>query len=300
MSAPGRQRRLAIALAINLAIVVAQVAFGLGARSLGLLADAGHNLADAVAVGLSLIAVRMTTRPATTERSFGWHRSTVLAAQANAAAILAVTALIGWEAIHRLAASHSAHVDAGVVLVVALTALVANAGAAAVVHERHSHDLIVRAALLHLGGDAIASGGVAVAATVMLVSGGAAWLDPVVSLAIGALISFEAIVLLRATADVLLESTPQGLDIDEMLDVIADVDGVEEVHDLHAWSLSSEVRALSAHIVMRGHPTLEEAQAVADNVKRAVSGPYGIAHATLELECESCVPPGIDPCSVGP
>ena len=297
-----RQARLGVALALNLGVVVAQAAFGLGAHSLGLIADAGHNLADAVALGLSILAIRMTTRPPTAARSFGWHRSTVLVAQANAAAILGATALIGWEAIRRL--SHPPRVDGGVVVVIATIALAANLVAAAIVHERHQGhghgDLNMRSATLHLAGDAAASGGVAVAGAVMLITGGARWLDPAASLAIGALICVEAIGLLRATTDVLLESTPEGLDMGEMVRVIARVPGVEDVHDLHAWSLSTEVRALSAHIVMRGHPTLEEAQAVADDVKRAVSGPFAIAHATLELECESCVPPGADPCSVGP
>jgi len=293
-AAARRSRRLRLALAINLAIVVVQVLAGFSANSLGLLADAGHNLADVAAVALSLVAVRLSTRRPTAERTFGHHRWTVLAAQANAGLVLAASAVIVYEALRRLL--HPVKVDGGVVLVVALLAFAANAAAArAVAHDR---DLNMRGALLHLVGDALASLGVAAAGAVMLATGGAAWLDPVVSLVIATLMAAEAVLLLRETTDVLLESTPGGLDMGRVAQVMERVQGVEEVHDLHAWSLSTDVRALSAHVVMTGHPTLEEAQQVADEVKRAVAGPFGISHATLELECETCAPGDADPCAM--
>ena len=298
--AESRLRRLRVALALNLVIVAIQVGFGLAAHSLGLLADAGHNLTDVAAIVLSLVAVRLSMRPPTAARSFGYHRSSVLAAQANSAGVLAITAVIAFEAVRRL--FHPEPVRGGIVLVVALVAVVANLAGALVLRE-HEHqqgqgDLGMRSVMLHLGGDALASLGVAVAGGIMLATGGARWLDPAASLAIGALITVEAIKLLRSTTDVLLESTPEGLDMAEVAHVMAGVAGVEEVHDLHAWSLSSDVRALSAHVVMAGHPTLEEAQAVADRVKRAVAVPFAISHATLELECESCVEDGGDPCAM--
>ena len=122
----------------------------------------------------------------------------------------------------------------------------------------------------------------------MLAVGGASWLDPAVSLVIGAVISWQAIKLIRASTDILLESTPATLDVDELASAMVAVEGVDGVHDLHVWSLSSEVRALSAHIVLSGHPTLEEAQAVGLEVKAAIGVRFEIAHATLELECEHC------------
>jgi cobalt-zinc-cadmium efflux system protein len=290
-----RDRRLAVALGVNLAVVVVQVVAGFAARSLGLLADAGHNLTDVVAVLVSLVAVRLSTRRPTSSRSFGYHRSTVLAAQANAALVIGVTAVIGFEGVRRLI--HPAPVHGVWVLGVAAVAVVANLLAALAVHD-HSHDLNMRAALLHLMSDAAASAGVAVAGGVMLATGSATWLDPAVSLAVGALILVEATQLLREATDVLLESTPAGLDVDAVAATIAAVPGVDEVHDIHAWSLSSEVRALSAHLVMSGHPTLEEAQAVAERAKQAVANRFAIAHTTLELECESCVEPGSEPCAM--
>lgn len=284
-----RERRLVLALVLNAGIVVAQAVFGLFAHSLGLLADAGHNLTDVAALGLALIAVHWAKRPPTEKRSFGYHRGTILAAQANAAAIIAVTALIGFEAVRRLL--HPVHVHGGVVVVVALIAVLFNGVAALILRDR-STDLNMRAAMLHVGADAAASLGVAVAGLVILETGRLYWLDPTASLLIGAMILWEAWLLMRAASDVLLESTPTGIDSAAVSDAMAGVSGVEAVHDLHVWSLSSEVRALSAHLVLAGHPTLEEAQAIGTEVKRAVSGPFRIAHATLELECESCVDDG--------
>jgi cobalt-zinc-cadmium efflux system protein len=281
-----RDVRLRLALVLNLAIVIVQVIAGFAAGSLGLLADAGHNVADLVAVVFALIAVRLVRRPPTPARSFGMHRSTILAAQANAAGLLVATALIVYEAVGRLLHPHT--VESGVVVVVALFALLGNGFSAWIVRERHGHDLNMRAVMAHFVADALGSAGVAVAGAVMLITGDTAWLDPAVSLIISALIAWQAWQLLRATADVLLESTPEGLDVDELAAAIAAVAGVDSVHDLHVWSLSSDVRALSAHIVVSGHPTLEEAQAVGVAVKDHIGPRFAIAHATIELECEHC------------
>ena len=304
-----RTHRLGLAVGLNVGIVVVQVVFGLIAHSLGLLADAGHNLTDVVAVVASLVAVRWSMRLPTGERSYGYHRGTILAALGNAGSILAVTLLIAYEGVRRLL--HPEPVTGGVVVMVALAGTVVNGISALVLregHDRahdHSHgsgaarghaghggDLNMRSALLHMTADAVASLGVAVAGAVILLTGRFFWLDPAVSLGIGLLIAVQAWGLLQAAVHVLLESTPAGLDVDQLVRAMAGVAGVEEVHDLHVWSLSSEVRALSAHVVLLGHPTLEEAQTVSVDIKRAISGPFAIAHATLELECEACVDDG--------
>ncbi len=292
-----RSRRLLIALAVNLVIVVGQVAAGLAASSVGLMADAAHNLADVAAILLAFIALRLTRRPPDSNRSFGYHRSTVLAAQANAAFLFAVTAIIGYEAVVRLLHPHA--VRGGLVAIVAATALLANAGAALLVFEPGGHDLNTRSVVMHLAGDAAASAGVAVAGLVMLLTGGLSWLDPAVSLAIALLIGLQSFRLVRDTTDVLLESTPSGLDVAELVAAMVDVGGIEEVHDVHVWSLSSEVYALSAHVVLLGHPTLERAQVVGDAVKAVMAARFSIAHATLDLECETCVSEATPPCAMG-
>jgi cobalt-zinc-cadmium efflux system protein len=285
-----RESRLRLALGFNIVIVVVQVVFGIVAHSLGLLADAGHNLTDVLAVVLSLIAVRWARRRPTGQRSFGHHRATILAAQANAFLILGATVLITYEGLRRLL--HPAAVNGRIVIVVALIAAAGNLAAAVALREPHGHDLNMRSAFLHMAGDAASSFGVAVAGAIMLLTKGNYWLDPLVSIGIGAIIAYHAWKLLRSTNEVLLESTPAGLDIAELTAVINGVDGVEHVHDLHVWSLSSEVRALSAHVVLDGHPSLEEAQVVATAIKSTIGPQFSIAHATLELECESCVDQG--------
>jgi cobalt-zinc-cadmium efflux system protein len=290
-----RTRRLLIVLGLNLVLVLGQVVAGLVAHSLGLLADAGHNLTDAAGVVLSLWAVRLTLRPRTATRSFGLHRSTILAAFANAAVIAVVTVAIAVEAVRRLL--HPSPVDGAIVVTVAAIALVLN-GAAALAARDGTDDLNMRAMVLHAGGDAVASLAVLVAGAVIMADPGATWADPVASLVVAALIIVEALRLLRASVDVLLESTPAGVDLPSLTAAMAAVPGVAEVHDLHVWSLSGDVRALSAHVVLTGHPTLEEAQATGERVKAAVAGPHGIAHATVELECERCIDGDADPCLI--
>jgi cobalt-zinc-cadmium efflux system protein len=306
-----RERRLRIALGLNVAIVAVQVVVGVIAASLGLLADAAHNVTDVAAIVVSLVAVRLTRRRANASRSFGYHRGTILAAQANAAGILIVCVVVAVEAIRRLGDPQP--VEGGLVMVVALIAAAANFGAAAALGDGgHSHaahdshgedasgdaeDLNMRSALLHMISDGAVSVGVALAGLVILVTGGWYWLDPGVSLVISAAIGVQGWRLLRATGDVLLESTPAGLDVASLTNSMSAVEGVESVHDLHVWTLSSVVRAMSAHVVLAGHPSLEEAQVVGARVKATIGGPFRIAHATLELECEACGVPD-DFCSI--
>ncbi|MGP8060180.1 MAG: cation diffusion facilitator family transporter [Acidimicrobiales bacterium] len=292
-----RTTRLVAALAVNVALVVGQVVGGVAAHSAGLLADAGHNLADVAAVALSLVAIRWALRPSSAERSFGNHRGTILAALVNAGALAVVTVAIVAVSIDHLV--HPARVDGAVVVVVAAVAMVAN-GVAALVVRDHGHDLNLRAVFVHMAADMAASGCVLVAGAVILVSGGA-WdrLDPLAALVVAVLIMVEAFRLVRASVDVLLESTPGDVDLDALRTVITGVPGVAEVHDLHVWSLSSDYRALSAHLVMTGHPTLEEAQAIGGVVRSSVARPFDIAHTTFELECERCVEDADDPCAMG-
>ncbi|HEX4540115.1 MAG TPA: cation diffusion facilitator family transporter [Acidimicrobiales bacterium] len=279
--------RLTVALVLNLGIVAAQAVAGFGAHSVGLLADAGHNLVDGAGLGLSLLAVYLSRRPPTRERSYGYHRSTVLAAQANAGAICVVTVLVAAESVHRFFSPQP--VQGAPMVVVAAVALLVDAIAAMVLWDRSSRDTFtVRTAVLHMGGDALASLGVVVAGSVILITGRFAWLDPAVGLGIAALIAWGAVGLLRSTTDVLLESAPYGLDVGDLERAMAEVRGIDGVHDLHVWSLSAEIRALSAHLVLSGHPTLEEAQATGVEVRRAIADGFHIAHATLELECETC------------
>jgi len=281
----GRERRLVIAIALNVGIVIVQLTAGFASGSLGLLADAGHNLTDVLALTVALMAVLLTRRPRTGQRSFGWHRATVLAALFNAASILAVCVFVVVEAVQRLGDPQP--VDGGIVVGFAMLGAIFNGIAAFVVHDGSS-DVNMRGALLHLISDALTSVAVAVCGLVMLLTDSFYWLDPAIALVISVLIAWQGWRLARAALDILLESTPDGLDPDAVTTAIEAVDGVDAVHDLHVWSLSTEMRALSAHVVVSGHPTLEEAQVVGARVKDVLARDFAIAHATIELECEPC------------
>ena len=290
-----RSARLIAALVVNGVLVVAQVVAGAVGHSTGLLADAGHNLTDLAAIVVSLLAVRWAMRPRSDARSFGNHRGTILAALLNAGTLAAVTAAIVVGSVYRLI--HPVHVNGAVVTATAAVALVANLVAALVLHDG-THDLNMRAVAGHMLADVAASACVLVAGVIILTTGGYDRADPIAALVVAALIVVQAIRLLKESADVLLESTPPDVDLVSLRRTITGVSGVGEVHDLHVWSLSSEFRALSAHLVLTGHPTLEQAQEVGGRVRAAVEGPFDIAHTTFELECERCVDDEIDPCGV--
>jgi cobalt-zinc-cadmium efflux system protein len=303
-------RRLQVALGLNAVIVVAQIVAGLAAASLGLLSDAAHNLTDVAGLALALVAVRLTRRPATAERSFGWHRGTILAAQANAAMILALTVWITIEGVRRLVSPPD--VDGPLVIAAAGVAFVVNTVAALVVgghphdhgHDRHGahdrddqdhgtrRDLNLHAAMLHLVADAAASAGVVLSGVVITVRGGWQWLDPAISLVIGASIGVHAWRLLRSSNAVLLEGVPDGLDVADLCAAMEDVPGVEAVHDLHVWAIASHFTALSAHVVVATGSSLQEAQLVAGDLRLLLAQRYGIEHSTLELEEEVCTPDG--------
>jgi cobalt-zinc-cadmium efflux system protein len=290
-----RTRRLTVSIALTVALFGVEVGFGVYAHSVALLADAGHNLTDVAGLLLALFAVRLVLRPRSAARSFGNHRATILAALANAVIITAVTLVIVAESLRRFA--HPTHADATVMVWVAAGALVVN-GFCVLVLRDGTQDLNMRAAVLHLFGDALASLAVLVAGVVLLVVPTATWADPASALVVAAIVLWQAVGVYRESVSVLLESTPGDVDLGRLTATMGGVAGVGEVHDLHVWSLSSEMRVLSAHLVLTGHPTLEEAQAVGDQVKRAIAVPFAISHSTLELECESCIDSQEDPCGM--
>jgi len=288
-----RTRRLVVALGLNVALAGVQLGGGLVAHSLGLLSDAGHNVTDVAGLAMSLLAVRWATRPRSPSHSFGYHSGPILAALANTAVIAVVTVAIVVESVARILHPHPVH--GGWVVTVAAVAFVTNGLAAVMLRER-SGDLNMRSATLHMAGDALGSLAVLSAGVVLVADHALEWADPAASLVVAAIIVVEAYRLLRASVDVLLESSPADVDLAELTAVMGRVPGVAEVHDLHVWSLSSDVRALSAHVVLSGHPTLEQAQIVGDRVKSAIGIPFTIAHSTLELECERCIDGEVDPC----
>lgn len=273
------RRRLTLALGITTVVMVVELVGGWLAGSLALLADAGHMLADAAALAVALFAAWIAQRPATPQRSFGFMRFEILAALANGALLIAIAIGIGLEAWRRLRAPPP--VDGWLLLGVASVGLLANVAAVAILHRGHEHSLNQKGAYLHVVGDLLGSVG-ALAAGVIVLATGWTLADPLISLLIGALVLVSAWRLVKESTDVLLEATPAHIAMADVHDRIASVPGVDSVHDLHLWTVTSGVVAMSGHLVVRNptdnQPVLEEVQ----GRMRAL----GIAHVTVQVERE--------------
>jgi cobalt-zinc-cadmium efflux system protein len=270
-------RRLRIALAITTVLLGAEFAGGLLANSLALLADAGHLLTDVAALGLSLFVAWMSRRPETPRRTYGYHRLEILAAFVNGATLLLISALIIWEAIARL--RHPEPVRSGLMLAVAVLGLLANLASARVLHPASHDSMNVRGAYLHILGDLLGFIGTIAAAVIIRATG---WLpaDTIASIVVTALIVIGAWRLVRDSVDVLLESTPAHISLGAVRQQLEAIPGVESVHDLHIWTVTSGVIAMSAHAIVR-QP--ERHQHVLEHVHDAMVL-FGIQHVTVQLE----------------
>jgi cobalt-zinc-cadmium efflux system protein len=276
--------RLALSLGITLAFVLVEAIAGVKARSLALLSDAGHNLTDAVALGLSWYAVRLSTQPAHAGKTFGYHRAGILVALVNSTTLVVISLWIFYEAVHRFRSTPE--VQSGVLIGVGALAFVINLLTAWLVKKGSEHDLNLRSAFVHLAGDAISTLGAVVAGVIIMFTG-MNWLDPAVSVLIGGLILWNAWGILKETVSILLESTPQDIDLNDMVSDLRAVEGVRGVHDLHVWSITRSVRILSAHIVT-DDVAISRGAALQRAVKEIVRCKYGVGHATLQLECVGC------------
>jgi cobalt-zinc-cadmium efflux system protein len=280
-------RALAIVLVANSALLVLELAGGVAFHSLALLADGAHMVTDVAALAIALLAQRLMLRPSTTRHSYGFQRAEVLAAQANAVALIAAAIWIVVEAARRI--NDPADVRGGGVLVVALVALVVNAASAWFLQRVQGESLNLRGAFLHMALDAVGSLAALVAGIAVVVWGANA-ADPVMSIVISLLVVWSAWALLRDATHVLLEGTPRTIDPDAVRAALLADHDVEDVHHLHLWSLASDVPALSAHVVLAGERTLHDAQASGDHLKTLLAERFSIRHATLELECHPCAP----------
>ncbi len=279
-------RRLTLALGITLAFVFFEALAGLYANSLALLTDAGHNFTDVIALALSWYAIRLSARPAHAGKTFGYHRAGILIALFNSTSLVAMVLWIFYEAYERLATAPE--VDATVLIVVAVIAFLVNVGTALLVKRGSDGDLNLRSAYLHLAGDAVSTFG-AILAGIGIRLTGWVWLDPLVSILIGLLILWNAWGIVRESVDILLESTPRDLDVDVMVSDLRQVDGVRGVHDLHVWSITQNMRALSAH-VLTDDVLISAGAAVQREINELLRHKYNIAHAALQLECAGCEP----------
>ncbi|MDV7223848.1 cation diffusion facilitator family transporter [Streptomyces prunicolor] len=240
--------RLRVALGITITVMVVEVVGGLLADSLALIADAAHMATDALGLGMALLAISFANRPATGNRTFGYARAEILAALANCLLLLGVGGYVLYEAIQRFVTP--ADTEGGLTIVFGLIGLVANMISLTLLVRGQKESLNVRGAFLEVAADALGSLAVIIAAVVILTTGWQA-ADPIASLAIGLMIVPRTLKLLRETLDVLLESAPKDVDIQDVRAHILGLDGVEDVHDLHAWTITSGMPVLSAHVVVR-------------------------------------------------
>jgi cobalt-zinc-cadmium efflux system protein len=276
-------RVLAAALLLTAAILVFEAIAAVIAHSLALLADAGHMLTDVFALALAWFAVVQSRRPADSRRTYGYHRVGILAALVNATALVLIVVGIVYEAARRL--GNPPQVQGGVVVLAALVAVAVNA-LIGVMLRRQQRNLNVRAALLHVVGDLVASAGVVVAGAVILLTGWA-FVDAVISIAIAALIAWGALRIVLETVNVLMEGTPRGLDL-QLVRAEMVGKGVVSVHDLHVWSVSPEHPALSAHVVVSDR-SLADAEHLVRDLEQRLCDRFGIGHSTIQVEsCHPC------------
>ena len=277
-AARGNLKALWIALGLNAVYTAFEALAGFLTDSLALLADAAHNLSDVAALGIALVATILAARPATPQRSFGYKRAEILSALANGVLLVVISILIFYESIRRL--SDPAEVRGGWLILVAGLGIVVNFASGVVLWRQRSESLNMRAAILHLAGDALASLGVVVAGVIIIATD---WLeaDPVVSLLIGVLILASSWSVLRDAVSILLEEAPRGIDAAEVGRRMAASQGVVDVHDLHIWTITSGFPALAAHVLVRPG---DDCHAKRRELESLLREGYGIEHTTLQVD----------------
>jgi cobalt-zinc-cadmium efflux system protein len=278
---PSLERRLAAAIGIAAFAASLEVLGSLLSGSLALLTDAGHVGTDAFALGLSLVALRLSSRPHTPRLSFGYHRTEVLAAMANAVLLVAVATFLAGQAYERYRSP--VPVQGNVMLLVGLAGFAANVTMLSLLQGWARVNINARGAFLHAYGDALGSGSVVVAAILIQLTGIAS-LDVLFSIFILALIILSAARLLRDTLNIVLEASPRGISPKEVADAIRDVPGVEGVHDLHIWTMTSGLVVLTGHILVAGASTVQGAAYIVDEIRDMLQRRFGIAHATLQAD----------------
>lgn len=296
------QKKFIFSLVLTSLILVAEVIGGLISGSLALLSDAAHVFMDIFALALSYAALRMALRPPDDQHSFGWHRLEVIAALINGASLFVISIGIWIEAVDRF--KSPVEVQSTEMLIIAVIGLVVNLVVAVVLggHDHHGHDhehehehthqergkrnLNVQSAFLHVLGDAISSVGVIVAAILIRYTG-AQWIDPLISVFIGAIIIFSAFRILRSSLHILLEGVPEGMSIKQIKERMTTVESVKEVHDLHVWNLGSDQVSLSAHVILSEEQKNQQA-IVMTQLKHLLDEEFDIRHTTIQFEDQPC------------
>ncbi|WP_242393546.1 cation diffusion facilitator family transporter [Anaeromyxobacter oryzisoli] len=273
-------RRLGASMVVTGTVMLAEAVGGWLSGSLALVSDAGHMLTDAGALGLALFASWLAARPADDKRTFGFRRAEVLGAQINVGALLLLSIWIAWEAVERLRTPH-APIKLGLMAVIAAIGLVANLAILGFLHGEHS--LNARSAFLHVLADTFSSVAILLGAGAMALRPGIEWLDPLLSVVIACLILWGAVRMILEITDILMESVPRHLDVAAVCKEMECCPGVVAVHDLHIWTISSNLHALSAHLVVR-LDSMGRNDEILNAVKLELRRRFGIDHTTLQIE----------------
>lgn len=265
-------------------ILVIEVVGGLLSNSLALLSDAGHVFADVIALSLSWYGVKQTERPASGRMTFGYHRVGVIIAVVNAIAIFAIALVVFYAAYRRL--QQPPEVNSLLMLSVAIVGISVNLFVAFWLRREQHGNLNVRSAYWHVLGDALASVGVIIGGVIMLLSGWF-WVDPIISVFIGLIITLAAWRILKEGLSVLLEATPKQVNITEMVNALSRMPGVKDVHDIHVWSISPELHAMSCHVLIDDLPT-SQAAGIRQKIEAVLRRQFHIEHTALQMECQQC------------
>lgn len=271
-------RRLVLVLVITAVFMIVEFVGGWLANSLALMADAGHMLSDVAALSLSVFALLLARRPPTPDKSYGYLRFEILAALANGVTLVVISLLILWQAWQRFLDPRP--IEGGLMLAVAVVGLAVNVIAAILLHRSSAHSLNVRGAYLHVLGDLLGSVAAIIAAIIILTTG---WLpaDPVISCFVAVLILIGSWRLVRESVDILLEGTPRGIDLADVEDAIGAIPGVGAVRDLHVWTLTSGILAMSGHA---GIDDLQDYNRILSDIHRTMHDAFGISHVTVQLD----------------
>ena len=277
-------RPLKISLALILSIMAVEVIGGILSNSLALLSDAGHMLVDALALGLSLLAMTIARRPATLSKTYGYHRVEIMAALTNGTILALVALFIFYEAYQRLL--EPAVIRTPIMLLVASIGLGANLAGMLLLRRWSHRNLNIKAAFWHIIGDTVSSVGVIVAGIIITFTG---WyvLDAIIAFFIGGIIMWGAVRIVKEASDILLEAVPKDIELSEVIKAMGNVPGVEEVHDIHMWTITSGIYALSAHLII-GDQLVSRSGEVVAAVNENLARNFGITHTTLQLECQAC------------
>lgn len=283
-SALSAGNKLKYSIILSLTILVAEVIGGVLSNSLALLSDAGHVFADVIALGLSWYGVRQAARPSNSRMTFGYHRIRVVVAIVNALTIFIIAAVILYEAYNRF--QQPPEVKSILMMSIAFVGLSANILVTWWLRRAQKSNINIRSAFWHALGDALASIGVIIGGLIILFTG-QFWVDPVVSVLISLIILFAAWSIFREGLRVILEATPKDVDILAMITALKQIPGVKDVHDVHVWSISPELRAMNGHVLIEDISTSQSAD-IRAKIEKVVREQFNIEHTTFQMECQKC------------